>query len=184
MIDGPLLWLLNRSTGLVLLGLLTLTVVMGVLATGGRAGPGVPRFARQGLHRNLALLSVAMLAVHAVTAVVDGFVDLHWWDAVVPFLGGYEPLWTGLGTLGLDLLAAVTVTSAVRVRLGLGPWRLVHLTAYVAWGLGLAHALGIGTDVAQRSAGAVGLTAASAGLVLAAGAVRAGQVLLVRRAPR
>ena len=43
MTDGPLLWYLNRGTGVVALVLLTLTTVLGVLAT--RRPPGRRRAA-------------------------------------------------------------------------------------------------------------------------------------------
>ena len=60
LLHGPLLWYLNRSTGLVVLALLTATAVLGVLATG-RGGRLLPRFVGQSLHRNLALWSVVLL---------------------------------------------------------------------------------------------------------------------------
>src|SRR4051812_21139442 len=55
---SPLLWYLNRGTGVVLLVLFSATVVLGVLATGRSATPLWPRFVTQGLHRSLAALSV------------------------------------------------------------------------------------------------------------------------------
>ena len=42
--------------------------------------------------------------------VLDEFVDVRWWHAIVPFTGTYEPVWTGLGTLASDLVVAVVVT--------------------------------------------------------------------------
>ena len=43
MSEGPLLWYLNRATGLTLLVLLTASVVLGVLSTGQPSGsPGCP----------------------------------------------------------------------------------------------------------------------------------------------
>ena len=106
LLHGPLLWYLNRSTGLVVLVLLTATVLLGVLATG-RGGRVLPRFVGQALHRNLALWSVVLLVVHITTAVVDTYVDIRWWQAVVPWVGAtYLPLWLGLGTLAFDLLRA------------------------------------------------------------------------------
>ena len=48
MTDGPLLWYVNRSTGVVALVLLTLTTVLGILATGSRPGRGVPGFVWEG----------------------------------------------------------------------------------------------------------------------------------------
>ena len=145
--QGPLLWYLNRSTGLVVLALLTATAVLGVLSTG-RGGRIVPRFAGQAVHRNLALWSVALLVAHVTTAVVDSYVDIRWWQAVVPWLGAtYMPLWLGLGTLALDLLVLVTVTSLLRARMKHRTWRLTHLLAYLAWGIAVGHGLGIGTDL-------------------------------------
>lgn len=179
MMDGPLLWYLNRSTGFVVLGLFTLTTVLGVLATGGRAGRGLPRFVTQSLHRNLALISVTMLVAHVVTAVVDSYVDIRWWQAFVPYVGStYEPLWLALGTLALDLTLVVVLTSLVRSRMRHRPWRLVHLLAYAGWGLSVAHALGIGTDTGSGEAWPVAVAAGCVAAVLAAGVVRLGRVVL------
>ncbi len=155
-LHGPSLWYLNRSTGLVVLALLTLTAALGVLSTGG-GGRLVPRFVGQALHRNLALWSITLLGVHVTTAVVDTYVDIRWWQAFVPWLGAtYMPLWLGLGTLALDVFVLVVVTSLVRARMRHRSWRLVHLMSYLAWGIAVAHGIGIGTDLRhpgwQRSA--------------------------------
>ena len=163
--DGPFLWFLNRGTGLVLLALLTLTVVAGVLASRGRAGGRVPRFLTQTVHRDLALVGVVLLVVHVSSAVADTYVDIRWWQALVPVGATYQPLWLGIGTLTLDLLLVVVVTSLVRHRLPHRAWRAVHLTTYGAWGLSIAHGVGIGTDTGSSlatwvyvgSAGAVAL---------------------------
>jgi sulfoxide reductase heme-binding subunit YedZ len=146
-LHGPLLWYLNRSTGLVLLALLTATVLLGILATS-RGGHLLPRFVGQALHRNLALWSMILLALHVTTAVVDSYVDIRWWQAFVPWYGAtYLPLWLGLGTLSLDVLVLVVGTSLLRARMRHRGWRLVHLLSYVAWGIAVSHGLGIGTDL-------------------------------------
>ena len=147
MTDGPFLWYLNRSTGLVLLVLLTASTVLGVLAMNGRAGRGLPRFVTQSLHRNLALLSVVLLAVHVASAVADTFVDIRWWQAFVPVGATYLPLWLGLGTVSLDLMALVVLTSLLRSRLSHSTWRVVHLLSWAAWAVAVAHGVGIGTDL-------------------------------------
>ena len=174
MIDGPLLWYLNRGTGFVILGLFTATTVLGILATGGRAGRGLlPRFVTQGLHRNLALLSVVLLATHVATAVVDGYVDIRWWQAFVPYVGStYLPVWLGLGALALDLVVVVTVTSLVRARMQHRSWRAVHVLAYAGWAAAVVHGLGIGTDVREGAAWARLSVAACVALVGAAAALR------------
>ncbi len=48
-----------------------------------------------------------MLVAHVVSAVVDSYVDIRWWQAFVPFGSTYEPLWLALGAISLDLLALV-----------------------------------------------------------------------------
>ena len=145
--DDPLLWYLNRSTGLVVLAMLTVTVVLGVLSTG-RGGLLFPRFVGPALHRSLALWSVVLLGLHVVTAVVDSYVDIRWWQAFVPWVGAsYMPLWLGFGGVALDVMLLVVVTSLLRDRMRHRSWRLVHLLAYAAWGVAVAHGLGIGTDL-------------------------------------
>ncbi len=144
--SGPWLWFLNRGTGIVLLVLMTMSVVLGILSARSRAGRGTPGFVRNVVHRNVALLSMAMLAVHLVSAVVDSYVDIRWWDAVVPWGGLYQPVWLGLGALAFDLLLAVTLTSLLRTRIPPAVWRLVHWASYLAWLIALVHGIGIGTD--------------------------------------
>ena len=176
LLDGPALWFANRGTGFVLLVLLTLSTVLGVLSTA-RFSPRLwPRMLTQGLHRNISLLAVTFLAAHVVTAVVDTFVDIRWYDAFVPFGGRYMPLWLGYGAVALDLLIAVTVTSLVRHKMSHKPWRVVHLLAYGAWGLGLLHGLQMGTDASTQWGAAISYGCIA--VVLAAVVARLG--LLVR----
>ncbi len=149
MSDGPLLWYLNRGTGVVLLGLLTVVTVLGVLASRSRAGGRLPGFVVPAVHRNLGLLAVALLTVHATTSVLDEYVDIRWWQAYAPIGLSYRPWWLGLGTVASDLVLAVAVSSAARGRLGLNSWRLVHRSSYLAWALGIVHGLGTGTDAGE-----------------------------------
>ncbi len=174
--DGPFLWYLNRSTGMVLLVLLTLSILLGIWSTRGTAGTRLPRFAVQALHRNLALLASALLGLHVVTAVADEYVDIRWWHAFVPWELHYQPVWLALGVVALDLVLAVVVVSTLRNRLSHRSWWLVHLLTYAAWVMAVAHGLGIGTDTGEgwaraTYAGAVGLVLASV-VVRLAGARR------------
>jgi methionine sulfoxide reductase heme-binding subunit len=181
MTDGPLLWYLNRSTGMVLLVLFTLTTVLGILSTRGRAGRGVPVFVTQALHRNVAVLSVVLLAAHVTTAVVDTYVDIRWWHALVPWGATYEPLYFELGVVALDLTAIIAVTSMLRARLAPRGWRLVHLTSYAAWVVSVIHGIGIGTDLRQDERWAWLVTAGCVSAVLAASTWRLGHVAAGRR---
>ncbi|GIL33953.1 ferric reductase-like transmembrane domain-containing protein [Phycicoccus sp. DTK01] len=179
---SPLLWYLNRGTGIVLVVVFTLTVVLGVLATGRSVSRWWPRFVTQGLHRGLAAVSVLLLLAHALVAVVDEFVDIRWWQAVVPFGATYEPLWLGLGTLALDLTVVVVATSLARSRLPHRLWFVLHLTTYAAWVAGVVHGLGIGTDA--DLGWSVAITAACVAAVVVAALGRVVAVLLARRRSR
>lgn len=139
-------WYIARATGLVALVLLTATLLLGIAGVTRAMTARWPRFALGRLHRDLSLLAVVFLVLHVVTVIVDGYVDVGWLDAFVPFVSGYHPLWTGLGTAATDLVAALVVTSLLRARIGLRTWRAVHWAAYLAWPLAVIHGLGVGTD--------------------------------------
>ena len=173
MTEAPMLWYFNRSTGFVLLAVLSLATALGVLATSGRAGRGVPAFVSQSLHRNISILGLALLGAHVVTAVVDTFVDIRWWQALVPVVGStYHPWRLGLGTLSLDLLIAVALSSALRGRIRHRAWNTVHQLSYLAWVVAVAHAIGIGTDLTGGAIWAWWVTGACVAMVGAAVAWR------------
>ena len=99
---------------------------------------------------NLSLLGLALLVVHVSTAVLDEYVDIRWWNAVVPWGSSYEPVWVAVGALATDLMLAVAVLTVLRARVGQRIWRTVHLTAYASWVAGLAHGVGVGTDTREQ----------------------------------
>lgn len=140
------LWYVGRGTGVVSLVLLTVVMVLGVGSRSARPAFGLPRFAVVALHRTSSLLAVAFLAVHVLTLLLDPQAELRLVDLVLPFDASYRPLWMGLGTLGLDFMAAILVTSLLRQRIGVRAWRAVHWLAYASWPVAVAHTLGTGTD--------------------------------------
>lgn len=140
------LWYLGRGTGIVTLLLLTVSVVLGIGTRSGRPAPWLPRFAVAALHRNTSLLATVFLVLHVVLLLFDPYAQLDVLDTVFPFLAGYAPFWVGLGTLTLDLMAALVITSLLRHRIGHRTWRAIHWTAYASWPIALTHALGSGTD--------------------------------------
>jgi len=142
-------WYASRATGIVALLLLTAVLVLGVLVNRQGRLPGLPRFAVTDLHRNLSLLSVAFIAVHIATAVLDTYVHIPLLSAVVPFASGYERLWLGLGAISLDLMAAMIVTSLLRGRLNRVVWKAIHLLAYASWPVAFAHSIGSSKDLQQ-----------------------------------
>lgn len=168
--DGKTLWYAMRAAGVVLVVLLTASTALGMFSTARAGSVRWPRFATQALHRNVSLLAMVLLAVHIACSVLHDFVDIRWWDAVVPFLGPYQPLWIGLGAVATDLMIVIVITSLVRERLQHRAWRIVHLSSYTAWVIGVGHGLGIGTDA--FSTWGLSITVVSIAVVATFGVVR------------
>ncbi len=142
-------WYASRATGIIALTVFTAVLVLGLLVTRQVRFPGLPGFAVTGLHRNLSLLGLALIAVHVLTAVLDRYVSIPLLAAVIPFDSSYERFWLGTGAVAFDLMVAVIVTSLVRGRMPRPWWRAIHLLAYASWPLALAHGFGAAKDLRQ-----------------------------------
>jgi methionine sulfoxide reductase heme-binding subunit len=144
------LWYATRASGIVSLVLLTLTMVLGLVTTSRPRARSWPGFAQQELHRRISIMAVVFLGLHVLTSILDTYVDIGWFAAVVPFASPYSRFWVGLGTIALDLMIAVFVTSLLRTRLRPGTWRGIHWLAYGSWPIALAHTFGLGTDAGEQ----------------------------------
>jgi methionine sulfoxide reductase heme-binding subunit len=144
--SSPTLWYATRATGIVALVLLTATMVLGLLTAGRLRTRRSPAFVQADLHQRISLLAMVFLAIHVLTAVLDTYVHVGWDAIVVPFASPYRPFWTGLGAVGVDLMIAVGVSSALRSRIPARTWRGIHWLAYGSWPVAVAHTLGEGTD--------------------------------------
>jgi methionine sulfoxide reductase heme-binding subunit len=141
-------WYLMRGSGAVSLILLTVVLALGI-ATSKRFRPrALPLYVTTTVHRNASLVAVAFLGIHIGTAVLDSYSHVPLAAVLVPFASHWRPFWVGLGTLALDLLAAVVVTSLLRKRMKYRSWRAIHWAAYAAWPIAYLHGLGAGSDAA------------------------------------
>jgi sulfoxide reductase heme-binding subunit YedZ len=141
------LWYTARGLGLVLLLDLTAVMVLGLATNRGWTPPTWERFLVAGLHRNLSLLALPLLALHGLTVVLDPYARLGLRDITIPFSSAYRQLWLGLGVLAGELLVAIALTSLIRLRLGFRLWKATHWAAYAVWPLTMLHGLGTGSDV-------------------------------------
>ena len=141
--NTQILWYTSRATGAVSLVLFTAVMVLGIATSSRVAFAGLPRAGLLRLHRTITLTAMAFLTVHIVTAIADGYVDLNYWDVIVPFGSGFDPLWIGLAAVAVDLLIAIGITSALRRHLSPKVWRVVHLSAYAMWPLAVLHGFGV-----------------------------------------
>jgi sulfoxide reductase heme-binding subunit YedZ len=162
------LWDLGRGAGVAALVSFTISIVLGIATRSGRDALGLGRFGLNEVHRTAALTGVGLVAVHLGTLLLDPFAQLRLVDLVFPFLGSYRPLWLGLGTLAVDLLAVITVVSLLRDKVGPRVFKAVHWATYAMWPVALVHALGTGTDAATLWLDSIALAcvAAVAGAVV------------------
>jgi sulfoxide reductase heme-binding subunit YedZ len=149
------IWYLMRATGMVALVLLTLTLAAGIAGVRRWSARGWAQATMTFLHRNVALLAVILLAIHVVTAIVDPYVSIGWFAAIVPLTSHWKSLWVGLGALSLDIMVALVITSLIRSHLPHRLWRAVHWLAYASWPLAVVHGFGSGTDSSTGWARAV-----------------------------
>ncbi len=145
---GPhLFWLASRAAGIVALILSSLGVCAGLLMSSRlrrQHGPDL-RVA----HEALSLATLAAIAVHGLTLVGDGYLKPSLADISLPFVSGYETLWTTAGIVAFWALALLGLSYYLRTRIGVERWRRLHRLTALAWVLGLAHSLGEGTDAGQ-----------------------------------
>lgn len=178
--DTKAYWYLTRGSGAVSTILLSASMVLGVLTSTGFTTLRVPRFLVQGLHRNVSLVVLIFIAIHIATTVVDGFVAIGWLDAVIPFRSGYHAFWTGLGTLSLDLMLAVIISSVTRVHLTHTTWRWIHWLSYASWPIAMLHGFEVGSD--RHAAWMLWVNGTCLAVVAAAVLARLGTLTRVRDA--
>lgn len=160
-------WLVSRASGLVALTLITLSVTIG-LAMAARLGRQSSRTRLAGLHEQIALSALVAIAVHGVTLLGDPWLHPGLRGIAVPFALGYRSLYTGLGIIAGYLAALLGLSFYVRGRIGRRMWRRMHRLMVVAYGLGLVHAVGAGTDSSTPAVRtALLLSAVPIGLLLA-----------------
>jgi predicted ferric reductase len=142
---SPTVWYAARSAGLVAYLLLSTSVVVGALMSG-RVSFTWPRFAVEELHRFLAILTAAFLALHGLSLLADTVVPIRLWQMVVPFTTAYRPFAVGLGIVAAELMAAVGVSNTLRKWLPHRRWRAVHYLTIGVWVFATLHAVLAGTD--------------------------------------
>ncbi|MGA0878571.1 MAG: ferric reductase-like transmembrane domain-containing protein [Ilumatobacteraceae bacterium] len=157
-------WYLTRASGIVAWLMLTATVIWGILLST-KAFPNQRHpLWLQSLHRWLAGLMLAFLAIHIAALVADNYVSFGLADVTVPFASDWKPGAIAFGVLGMWLLVAVQLTSLAMRSLPRRFWRAVHFTSYVAFWLTSMHSAYAGTD---RSSILYQVTAAASVLAVA-----------------
>ncbi len=139
-------WLISRASAVIALVLITATVLLGLaMATRTLRDPGRRRTAMK-LHEDIALVSLAMIAVHGLTLLGDAWLKPGLSGIAVPFSMPYRPLYTGLGIIAGYLALLLGPSFYLRRRIKARRWRKVHRLTPVVWVFAVVHTLGAGTD--------------------------------------
>lgn len=181
-------WYIARAGGLTAWGLLTATVVLGLLTAAQFPGLRTRTAALARLHRRVSEFTMVFVVVHILGLVADATVHFGGAEIFVPFASSWRPWAVTFGVVGMWTLLAVLATSLMRNRLPRRVWHAVHVSSYVTWIAVSAHLVGAGTDAFSRvveamNVGAVVAVAALAVLALVRYERRSSQ-LVSRRAGR
>lgn len=143
---GTLLWIVSRCAGFGATALLTLAVILGIAVARGLQVPGIPRQVIPATHRSVSLFAVLATVIHVATIIADPYAQLHLSDAIVPFMAENDTLFSGMGTLAIDIALLIAFTSLIRNQLSPRVWRAIHLTAYLFFPIAVIHGIGSGSD--------------------------------------
>ena len=141
------LWFLDRGAGEVTLLLMSAVLIVGIVRA---AIPNASPFLVEGIHVNLALLTVAFAGLHVLAAILDPYAGLGPMDMLVPFVSAYRGTWLGLGVVSGYLFAVGLLSSWPARRFSRAIWVWVHRTMYAAWVVALVHSLGTGSDARNQ----------------------------------
>jgi sulfoxide reductase heme-binding subunit YedZ len=143
---APIAWLVARAAGLVAFSLLTVSVTLGLaLSTkllGGRRGKAVLAW-----HQTILWTGLAMLVLHIGGLLLDPVMHFGLLAVLVPGSAPWRPLPVAGGIVTGWLMLVLACSFHVRRRIGQRRWRLLHYASFVAFALGLYHALNVGSDV-------------------------------------
>jgi predicted ferric reductase len=141
-------WVIARSSGIGAWALATCVVAWGLLLRTrllGRVYEGQRILA---LHKYLSTLTLAFLAVHLISLVLDPVVNFTIPMVLIPGLATWQPLAVSLGIIAMWLMIPVSVVGRMTTRWPRvsATFRNTHYIAYAMWPFATAHYIMAGTD--------------------------------------
>lgn len=141
------LWLASRAAGITVELLLTAQVVLGLILSH-PVNQSTWKLSKTiyPWHENLLVFTLAFLAAHVVSIILDPFAGVGLGGAFLPGLSAYRSAPVALGTLGLYAILVTGLTARYTKALPKGWWLKLHRLSLVAWILGWIHGMLAGTD--------------------------------------
>ncbi len=145
--DAHFWWYVTRASAMIAWGLMTLSVLWGILLS--------TRILRhvdnpawlQDLHRYFGGSAIVMVALHMVSLMLDGWLSMTLPEVLIPFVSEYRAVPVALGVIAFYLLVTVQLTSLMMARMPRRAWKAIHYTTYATLILVSFHAGLSGTDV-------------------------------------
>lgn len=142
-------WWVSRATGMVAWAAAAASVAWGVAVSGRLVRRRKLPAWMLDLHRHLATLTIAFLAVHLAALVADSYVQFDPRDLVVPMASTWKPGPVTWGIVALYGLVVVQVTSWTMRWIPRRAWHGIHLLAYAVFVAATVHSVLAGTDRAN-----------------------------------
>ena len=140
-------WYLSRGAAFVSLGLLWVSMLLGLLITNKMARSWLGAPAAFAIHEYVGLLGLAFAVFHALILMGDHYINFKLAEILVPFAAAsYRPVWVGLGQIGFYVWAILTASFYVRQFIGPKTWRFIHFASFFTFMTALFHGLASGTD--------------------------------------
>ena len=149
-------WYMSRGSAFVALGLLWMSMMLGLLITDkmARTWPGAP--AASALHEFVSLLGLAFAMFHALILLGDHYINFELAQILMPFGSvNYHPIWVGVGQIGFYVWAIISATFYVRQWLGNKTWKFIHYASFFNFVIAMLHGLASGTDTSMPWAQAI-----------------------------
>ena len=153
-------WIVARATGVAAYIALCLSILSGIALRTSVLDFLAKNRALRSLHDFMTWVWIPLGLAHVAALLLDTTARIEPLDLVVPFQVTYAPVAIGLGTLSLDIVVLITITSWLRRRMDDRLWRWVHRSSYVAFVTLFLHALLSGTDFSSPLISSISWSAA------------------------
>ena len=145
--DPKAYWYLSRGSAFAALGLLWLSMMLGLLITNrvSKYWPGAA--AAFAIHEYVSLLGLAFATFHALILMGDRYIHYTLAQIIMPFGSvNYHPFWVGIGQIGFYVWAIVTFTFYIRQMIGPKTWRAIHYLSFLMFVMAIFHGATSGSD--------------------------------------
>jgi hypothetical protein len=129
---------------------LSITIMLGLVATDRLVLSIRQRVLLQSAHRTFGIIAVGALFLHLWTKLMELHIGII--DVFIPFLRPSNTLYVGLGTIAGWVMMVSMWTGIIRAKfIGRGKpwmWRAIHAFSYLMWPIALVHGLSAGRPAA------------------------------------